>query len=483
MLYRALRLLALIFGLCQALWAQPFALVTHFESAGAMSVIDITSGKVVGNPIKLGKFPQWMAPTPDGKEVLVANSGDGTVDVIDTSTWQVVGIPIKVGGTPCTIAITPDGKLAFVINKENGTPINKVDGTVSIIDIATREVIGNPIKVQKLPHEIAITPNGKLALITNGQSDSVSVIDIGKEHVVQTIKVGWQPFWIAITPDGRSALIANGAGSINVIDIETLSVVGNPIKVGGQPSGIAITPNGKLALVVNPQDGIVLTIDIATLKIVGNPIKVKGNLSRIAITQDGKSALITNYELAGTVIVIDIASQKVVDTINAGKKPVGIAIVPMPSKEEKELKLMQKEESLNKVVFLGSKEKLKPVKGVNSEDKLIDIKEKQPSKIMPQAEFKPEQLALVIHHEEGGAVSVIDIAKGIVVGNPMKLGGHIYAIAITPDGKKALITNGAGSVNFIDIATLKVVGNPIKVGGNPMELPLLLTESWLLSLI
>jgi len=38
-------------------------------------------------------------------------------------------------------------------------------------------VVGNPIHVGVLPHQIAITPDGNHAYVTNAGSDSVSVID------------------------------------------------------------------------------------------------------------------------------------------------------------------------------------------------------------------------------------------------------------------------------------------------------------------
>ncbi|MGH2941117.1 MAG: PKD domain-containing protein [Solirubrobacterales bacterium] len=71
--------------------------------------------------------------------------------MIDIATDQVIGEPIPVGGDPASVAITPDGKRAYVANS--------ADQNVSVIDIATNQVIGEPIPVGNHPHAVAIVPD------------------------------------------------------------------------------------------------------------------------------------------------------------------------------------------------------------------------------------------------------------------------------------------------------------------------------------
>ena len=80
------------------------------------------------------------------------------------------------------------------------------------------------------------------------------------------IPVGVGARGVAVTPDGKTALVTNG-GSDNVtpIDLTTANnTPGLPIAVGDEPRGIAITPDGKTAYVVNSGTGNVTPIDIAT---------------------------------------------------------------------------------------------------------------------------------------------------------------------------------------------------------------------------
>jgi YVTN family beta-propeller protein len=68
-----------------------------------VSVITTATG-AVSAPITVGKQPNQVAITPDGKRVYVTNTMDGTVSVITTATGAV-SPPITVGRYPEGVAI------------------------------------------------------------------------------------------------------------------------------------------------------------------------------------------------------------------------------------------------------------------------------------------------------------------------------------------------------------------------------------------
>jgi len=83
--------------------ASPFAYVTKCNCDGfdnVVSVIDTATNKVVAT-VRVGNRPNGVAVTPDGKQVYVANFGNGTVSVIDTITKPPsVVATVTVGGAP-----------------------------------------------------------------------------------------------------------------------------------------------------------------------------------------------------------------------------------------------------------------------------------------------------------------------------------------------------------------------------------------------
>ncbi len=260
-----------------------------------------------------------LAPSALARYAYTVNYDEGTVSVINTATNQVVGNPIPVGEEPEAIAITPDGKTIYVASYG--------EGTVSAINTQTNQV-GSPIPVGEGPAGIAITPDGKTAYVANEGEGTVSAINTQTNQVGSPISVGTDPIGIAITPDEKSAYTANyGEGTVSVINTATNQVVGLPIPVDPHPFAIAITPDGKTAYVTS-EEGTVSVIDTQTNQVVGSSIPVGEGPTGIAITPDGKTAYVVD-EGGETVSVIDTQTNQVVgSSIPVGEGPTGIAITP-----------------------------------------------------------------------------------------------------------------------------------------------------------
>ena len=123
--------------------------------------------------------------------------------------------------TPSSVAITPDGKRALVVKSgANRVALLDIDGQkVSYAKTGGKNydmVSGlNPLNVQ-------ITPDGTLAIVNNiggsqdGQVDTAAVIDLQADppRVIDQIVVGDAPEGLAMSPTGRYAasVILNGTG-------------------------------------------------------------------------------------------------------------------------------------------------------------------------------------------------------------------------------------------------------------------------------
>jgi YVTN family beta-propeller protein len=250
---------------------------------------------------------------------VVGNRESNSVSVVNTATNQVVGEPIAAGEGPASVAITPDGRYAYVAD---------VFGeSVSVIDTSTRQPVGEPIEVGGLPFGLAITPDGSRVFVTD-LGPKVFVIDTETNHVVGEVEVGTESTGVAISPNGKFAYVAEGgAETVEVIDTETMEVVGEPIEVGERPAGIEFTPDGATAYVVDrgilgiPE---VSAIDTATRKV--TPILLSGKKPRgIAIAPDGRKAFVVNVE-SKSVSVIDTATNQETDEIEVGAEPQEVAI-------------------------------------------------------------------------------------------------------------------------------------------------------------
>jgi YVTN family beta-propeller protein len=105
------------------------------------------------------------------------------------------GVLVATSAAPAAAAAAGCAGKAYVINFE--------DGTVSVIETATGKV-SDTIAVGTHPVDVAITPDGKHAYVTNYGArtvdGAVSVIDTTTGKVSDTITVGADPFAVAICP-------------------------------------------------------------------------------------------------------------------------------------------------------------------------------------------------------------------------------------------------------------------------------------------
>jgi YVTN family beta-propeller protein len=227
----------------------------------------------VGTPIGVDYYPNDIAISPDGSVAYVTSGSPldaGAISVINVATRQTVGQSIKLEHRPAGIAVTPDGKTAFVTSYEAGE--------VLVIDLQGRQLVGQ-ISVGAWPLAIAATPDGKRVYVANTESDSISVIDTASRQAVGLpIGVGSVPVALAISPDGHFVYVANKwGGSISVIDTQSNQVV-DDIPVD-EPAGITFSPNGSKAYVTSGFPGAVSVIDTQTRQVIGEPIEVDGTQS------------------------------------------------------------------------------------------------------------------------------------------------------------------------------------------------------------
>jgi YVTN family beta-propeller protein len=236
----------------------------------------------------------------------------------DAETDQLIK-KVEVGSHPAHIVFTENMKYALITNNE--------DNNVSIIDLASYNVIQN-ISTGKGPHGFRIAADSKTAYIANMGEDSVSVIDLESMKESKKIVVGNTPVTTGVTPDGKTLVATlNGENSLAIFDLATDKV--DKVQVGEGPAQVYIQSDGKYAFVANqgtpgkPSDS-VSKIDLETKKVVAT-IKVGKGAHGIVTSNDNKLVYVTNmYD--NTVSVINNEDSTIMATINVGAKPNGITI-------------------------------------------------------------------------------------------------------------------------------------------------------------
>jgi DNA-binding beta-propeller fold protein YncE len=209
---------------------------------------------------------------------------DTGVRVINTETFVVNPTPISFTG-PTNIAVTPDGSAAFVttapplpkaMERNESVPQAK-DSHNSVVRIDLSNFsISEIANLFGYSQGIGITPDGKNVCVVNfteNQTNELAIINTQSlEFTSHAITGVERPFNLAISPDGKTAVIDSRmqlpAGLVDFMDI----AAGSEIVVsltGAQESGvlngIAITPDqAPTARFTATSNGNTVTFDAST---------------------------------------------------------------------------------------------------------------------------------------------------------------------------------------------------------------------------
>lgn len=182
--------------------------------------------------------------TPDRRKAYLPNIGSDSVTVLEqpdnpAAPWKIT--QIAVGKGPEGIDVSPDGKEIWVAHRG--------DGGVSIIDVATDTVVHTLPALARVPIRVKFTPDGKRVLVSDvvtlgdpPQRGELVVIDARKRKEAGRVPIGLGPIGIAAVPDGKRAFVAAVAeGKVVIVDLRSMKVTGS-VETGAGPDGLWYVP-------------------------------------------------------------------------------------------------------------------------------------------------------------------------------------------------------------------------------------------------
>ena len=171
----------------------------------------------------------------DESRIFTANVNSDTISILDrdkngdTSGW--IETPISVGKGPEGFDVSPDGKEVWAANSH--------DGTLSIIDLASKKVVQTLDLHTKFANRVKFSPDGKLVLISDLGMGDLIVLDAVARNEIKRLNLGHGVAGILIVPDGSRAYVAVSPDSqVAVVDLKTFSVT-DRISTGKGPDGMA----------------------------------------------------------------------------------------------------------------------------------------------------------------------------------------------------------------------------------------------------
>jgi DNA-binding beta-propeller fold protein YncE len=277
------------------------ALGLSATAASAQLAISANDGK---QP-RLGQVPSDVKPD----NVTVIDLGHYPPKVIGK-----VDVPVSMIGPPTIVGVAPDSSFVIVTNGQKFDPANPtkfiLDDTVSVIDLKdpTNPQVIQTIKAGDGASGVAINRAGTLALVAATGEGTISVYSIKSKTLTLVDKLQLDakagPVDVNIAPDGKTALVTQRRGN----GMWRLAIQGTKVTdtgvmygTGGNPYGSVIGLDGRYAYNTNL---------LGTLPPAGTPERRgPGGPARI-----------------GTVTVVDLRTNKIVNTVEVGPTPEHVAL-------------------------------------------------------------------------------------------------------------------------------------------------------------
>ncbi len=260
-------------------------------------------------------------------------------DSVEMAEFGIDGHPGTSKGAPVEMAFSPDGKTAWVSNysmygasfgpegKDSCVPGDGTDESFLYrIDVETHQ-IRKVIGVGAVPKYVAATPDGKLVLVTNWCSWDLSIIDTATNKEIRRVDLGGKyPRGIVIPSDSRSAYVVL-MGSDRLVKVDLGSFeVTRMGSPGDSPRHIVISPDDSTLYVTNNRDGNVVRIDRSTGRVTGS-VSTGAQPRSMAISSDGQALYVVNYESA-SMTKVRTADMSKMQTVKVDNHPIGITYEP-----------------------------------------------------------------------------------------------------------------------------------------------------------
>jgi YVTN family beta-propeller protein len=250
-------------------------------------------------------FPLAHAVKP-GERAVVLNSGDGTVSVIDRASRKVVET-FSVGKEPHHLVSTLSEDELVVANAASNDLVF-LDPLTGVVKRRLPRIID--------PYQLAYSPDGKWFVSISLRLDRVDFYAMPNYELKARIAVAKTPSHVVFSPDSKVAYVtlqdSNEVAAIDVISQKESWRV----KTGKTPAGIWMSPQGLLFVGIMGED-FVQVIDPQKRDVVKKIVTGKG-AHNVFPMGDGQHVLVSN-RVDGTITKVDYKSYAVVKSIKVGR--------------------------------------------------------------------------------------------------------------------------------------------------------------------
>jgi YVTN family beta-propeller protein len=207
------------------------------ERSNAIGSYDPSSRKIDWTLDSGQNGTHMISVSADARRIVTSNITSGSILIAERTAggaWTKTVVPTgpRVEG----FDVSPDGKAVWAANAG--------DGTVSVIDLATKRVTQTITANVAGANRLKFTPDGRHVLISTLSGSDLTILDAASRREVKRLPVG-RAAGIQIEPNGARAFIAcTPEDHVAVVDLKLLTITGR-FDAGRQPDGMAWAPAVK----------------------------------------------------------------------------------------------------------------------------------------------------------------------------------------------------------------------------------------------
>ena len=279
-----------------------------------LSLIDEATHKVVGTE-PTGKEPHHLMITPDGKTLLVADSVSNDLLFLDPHTGKIEG---RLDGIedPYQLGFSPDRKW-FVTA---GLRLDRVD--IYHYD-GQHFALAKRVPLAKTPSHMTFSSDSKTVFVTVQDTGELAALDLATQTVLWKMPVGNTPAGLWMTPGDKYLLVGmTGEDDVAVVDWRRRTIV-KRIQTGRAAHNFRNLDDGKHIAVSNRVQSTISIIDYTTLTKTADITGLPPGPDDMVLSANKRYLWVT-FRFAKRIGIIDLATNKLIETIAVGRSPHGI---------------------------------------------------------------------------------------------------------------------------------------------------------------
>lgn len=241
------------------------AVTNNGQSTQSITLIDVEAERVLDDET-IQKAWVGLAFSPDEQSVYASAGNDNKINIYKIENKQLVANGDIVLDKPWPTKVSPGGlavtdQYLFVVAKDNNLLYQ--------IDLSTKAII-HTTTLPAEPYTCLLSPDKKTLYISLWGGSKVLFFDILRQKITKEVAVDKNPNDMVLTSNGKFLFVSNGNdNTVAVINTETASITESlscalypNAPVGSTPNGVALSSDETMLFIANADNNCLAVFDV-----------------------------------------------------------------------------------------------------------------------------------------------------------------------------------------------------------------------------